>query len=287
VKLTSAHLSSALALAAILCAAFAQRSHTFSNSDVNAIFFFAFALALGAAAIVTRPVAIGTRIDDPPRAVRTGRHISTSLEFSIVAAALLTYFLSNDNEFNSDNVLAWVAGVAIIFYAFWEPQKSWVEWRQWAQARVESARGIGSNGFRVSSRAALLIAIILVGIFFYFHDLDGVPAEMDSDHAEKILDVNDVVDRGLRPIFFERNTGREPLEFYLISMFVELTRHSRRLFSHSRIVRRRGGVRRRRARRDQQMARDDCANGLALSVHTRVHCANVFLFVPRAQEQEP
>jgi hypothetical protein len=48
---------------------------------------------------------------------------------------------------------------------------------------------------------------------------------MDSDHAEKVLDVNDVVNNGLRPIFFERNTGREPLEFYMIAALVEFGEH--------------------------------------------------------------
>ncbi|MCX7840450.1 MAG: glycosyltransferase family 39 protein, partial [Anaerolineae bacterium] len=63
------------------------------------------------------------------------------------------------------------------------------------------------------------------GVVFYYHDLDGTPAEMTSDHAEKLLDVNDVVNGGLRPIFFERNTGREPLQFYLTAAFIKLTEH--------------------------------------------------------------
>jgi uncharacterized membrane protein len=48
---------------------------------------------------------------------------------------------------------------------------------------------------------------------------------MDSDHAEKLLDVNDIVVRGLRPIFFERNTGREPMQFYLTAAYIWATQH--------------------------------------------------------------
>ncbi len=71
----------------------------------------------------------------------------------------------------------------------------------------------------------VLAGILLIGVFFYFYNLDGVPAEMTSDHAEKLLDVNDVVTGGLRPIFFERNTGREPIQFYLTAAFIGATGH--------------------------------------------------------------
>ena len=40
---------------------------------------------------------------------------------------------------------------------------------------------------------------------------------MTSDHAEKLLDVFDILN-GKFSIFFTRNTGREPLQFYLIAL---------------------------------------------------------------------
>jgi hypothetical protein len=43
--------------------------------------------------------------------------------------------------------------------------------------------------------------------------LDEVLGEMFSDHAEKLLDVNDVLN-GKFPVFFIRNTGREFFQFY-------------------------------------------------------------------------
>ncbi len=45
--------------------------------------------------------------------------------------------------------------------------------------------------------------------------------EMFSDHAEKLLDVYDVL-QGHSKIFFERNTGREGLQFHLIAWTVKL-----------------------------------------------------------------
>jgi len=44
---------------------------------------------------------------------------------------------------------------------------------------------------------------------------------MTSDHTEKLLDVADVVD-GLRPVYFPRNGGREPAEFYWLAFLVWL-----------------------------------------------------------------
>jgi hypothetical protein len=52
-----------------------------------------------------------------------------------------------------------------------------------------------------------------VVLFFRFYRLDGLPAEMVSDHAEKLLDVNDVLNGDLN-VFFPRNTGREAFQFY-------------------------------------------------------------------------
>jgi hypothetical protein len=47
----------------------------------------------------------------------------------------------------------------------------------------------------------ILLAIMLLAIFFRVYRLNTVPAETTSDHAEKLLDVRDVLD-GARPIFF-------------------------------------------------------------------------------------
>lgn len=65
----------------------------------------------------------------------------------------------------------------------------------------------------------VLLSITLLGIAFRFYRLDAIPAEMTSDHAEKLLDVRDVLD-GWRPIFFPRNTGREALQFYLTAAII-------------------------------------------------------------------
>jgi hypothetical protein len=67
-----------------------------------------------------------------------------------------------------------------------------------------------------------LLAVTALGAFFRFYLLDAIPAEMTSDHAEKLRDVHDVL-HGWRPIFFPRNTGREGLQFYLTSAIIRFT----------------------------------------------------------------
>lgn len=60
----------------------------------------------------------------------------------------------------------------------------------------------------------LVFFAVLALALFYHYRIDSVPGEMFSDQAEKLLDVQDVLN-GQTSIFFPRNTGREPFQFYL------------------------------------------------------------------------
>ena len=82
---------------------------------------------------------------------------------------------------------------------------------------------LGNWWGKLDKRVLLILAsIMLLGTFFCFYRLQSIPLEMTSDHAEKILDVQDVLD-GSRPIFFRRNTGRELFQFYLTAGIIRLT----------------------------------------------------------------
>ncbi len=59
-----------------------------------------------------------------------------------------------------------------------------------------------------------MVGVALVAVYFRFVQLAQVPGEMFSDHAEKLMDVSDVL-RGQYSIFFPRNTGREAVQMYL------------------------------------------------------------------------
>ncbi len=68
-----------------------------------------------------------------------------------------------------------------------------------------------------SWHALALLGVVALAAFCRLYRLEAVPPEMNSDHVEKLYDVFDILS-GQRPIFFERNTGREPLQFYLIAV---------------------------------------------------------------------
>src|SRR5690606_20871748 len=94
-------------------------------------------------------------------------------------------------------LLPWLAALAFFVLAFADRPAGWRSWH-------------------IDRRTVLAVgAITLLAVFFRAYRLDAIPIEMTSDHAEKLLDVNDVLNNGLRPIFFERNTGREFFQFYL------------------------------------------------------------------------
>ncbi|MEW5721398.1 MAG: hypothetical protein AB1817_22415, partial [Chloroflexota bacterium] len=215
----------ALALAAILFAAAAQNLHVYRQMDPAAIFLFGAAVCVWLFALFSTRAAIGTRLNATAPVEEKPRALSRTFVVSAFALAVLTFLFSTGNEFTPDNVLAWFLSVAVFFYAFWIPGKTWEEWRAWLAARAGSAREILAQGARVSPQIIALLGVTLLGVFFYYHDLDLTPVEMDSDHAEKLLDVNDIVNGGRTPIFFERNTGREPMQFYLTAAFVNLTQH--------------------------------------------------------------
>jgi hypothetical protein len=108
----------------------------------------------------------------------------------------------------------WLASIALFLIAFvYVPDCSINEL---SRAIVTWWRGLDKHVL------LLLMAVMLLALFFRFYRLQDVPLEMTSDHAEKILDIQDVLD-GSRPIFFPRNTGRELFQFYLTAGLIRLT----------------------------------------------------------------
>lgn len=70
-------------------------------------------------------------------------------------------------------------------------------------------------------KTIVVLGIIGAAVFYRAYRLDQVPLNMTSDHAEKLLDVQDVLN-GITPVFFTRNTGREALQFYLTAAIIKI-----------------------------------------------------------------
>lgn len=122
---------------------------------------------------------------------------------------LMAFFLFSGNRYTLINVSLWGTGFLLLFIALWQ----WSEegWRRRLEGWWRQLRGAG---FQVDPWFILLVLVFATAAFFRFYQLGRVPPEMFSDHAEKLLDVADVLSGQFR-IFFPRNTGREGFQMYL------------------------------------------------------------------------
>jgi hypothetical protein len=120
---------------------------------------------------------------------------------------------SATNNFTYFGLVAWLVGLGLVVWALAE----------WGWVRVVWRRLWFDDAFhlRFSRITIAVLAIMLVGAYFRFHDLPTVPLEMTSDHTEKLLDISDIL-HGARPVYLPRNAGREPIEFYWMAMLVSL-----------------------------------------------------------------
>jgi hypothetical protein len=153
-----------------------------------------------------------------PGAVRAGLGV-LSLPLSFLAYRGFAH-----NRFSTPGLLAWFGAIgaySLAVVGFAPVSRLFDRVRHRGRELVETVR---KDGLRLRlSRTGLLLGIITVfGIFFRLYRLPGVPPEMTADHAEKLLDVHDVLN-GARRIFFPRNTGREAMQFYLTAALIRFT----------------------------------------------------------------
>jgi hypothetical protein len=129
-----------------------------------------------------------------------------------VVLGIIAFIAFGNNQFTAVNLLLWILSLVLFIYAFWQsdlsPDTRWTD-------RLKSAwHSFWLDGLRISPWTLLVIAAFALTIFFRFYLLEQVPGEMFSDHAEKLMDVSDVLN-GEHRIFFPRNTGREAFQMYL------------------------------------------------------------------------
>ena len=118
-----------------------------------------------------------------------------------VVFAVLAWVHSAGGTYRLPGVAAWLAA-AVCWVLAWRSRRP-----------AEPAVVPPLEKRRRSTLVAALLGVLLLGAGFLFYRLSETPANPTSDHAEKLLDVRDLVN-GERPIFFIRNTGREPFQFY-------------------------------------------------------------------------
>ena len=142
-----------------------------------------------------------------------------------------TFLLAGGNRFTPLNVTTWVLSVFTFVAATWLSARpsavngSWLARLgavPYAFGFKTNRRGSPSTGVTVPWVGIAVVALCVAGFAVLFWRIADIPREMTSDHAEKLLDAQDVLD-GTYRIFFPRNTGREALQFYLIAAMAPLT----------------------------------------------------------------
>ncbi len=114
-----------------------------------------------------------------------------------IVLSIIAFLNFSGNRFTITNLILLTLSVAFLIWAFWVPEK-------------------GRLSIKISPWTGVIVGVFILAGFFRFYHLGQVPPEMNSDHAEKILDVMRVLD-GQTMIFFPTNGGREALQFYLVA----------------------------------------------------------------------
>ena len=119
-----------------------------------------------------------------------------------LALAAFSWTRTAAGRFELLGTAAWLVAMVLWFWA----------WSQHEGPKASVPEPAAPRGRRVATGLALL-AILAIGAFFRFHLLSEIPPHPGSDHAEDLLNIEDLA-RGERPVFFPRNTGQAPLPFY-------------------------------------------------------------------------
>ncbi|MHC1740499.1 MAG: ArnT family glycosyltransferase [Anaerolineaceae bacterium] len=185
-------------------------------NSTAAILLYAASLGLVILAILKQDWLIVDSLSVETTAMGTGARKVPLLIF--IPVALLAFYLLKDNQFNSLNVFLWLAAIMLALAALWQPTNKFdlrkVFQKVWAYLRAPFLN------FHLTPWNLLVIAVFALAAFFHLSQLASVPLEMTSDHAEKLRDINDILN-GNYSIFMPRNGGREPIQFYLSAALIK------------------------------------------------------------------
>jgi len=146
------------------------------------------------------------------------RFLRSSIAFIVsLVLALIAFVAFAGNRFTTFNLTVWFMAILTMIFAFWHPDTRNLNWIR--KARDFMACSQWSISFNRSF--LLILAVVVLVLFFRIYHLSEVPSQMVSDQAEKLWDVGDVLN-GKTAIFFERNTGREFFQFYLTAVIILL-----------------------------------------------------------------
>ena len=155
---------------------------------------------------------------DAHEASQDTRFLQSSMAFIVSLAFSLIAFVSFEgNRFTIFNLVVWFIAILTMIRAFWRPGANNLNW----VGDVKDFMFRSRWNISLDRSTLLVLAVLGLALFFRIYRLSDVPSQMVSDHAEKLLDVGDVLN-GKTSIFFLRNTGREFFQFYLTAAIILL-----------------------------------------------------------------
>lgn len=128
--------------------------------------------------------------------------------------SLLALRFNTENQFTFVGFWSWAISIGLWVGALAPSTSGW-------QAVRDRWSRISRFNWRKSWTFAALIVIMLLAASMRLTHVAEVPPEMTSDHVEKILDSQRVLD-GSREIFFPNNGGREAFQMYAMALFSQL-----------------------------------------------------------------
>lgn len=152
------------------------------------------------------------KVEPPPRTPFTGLHpVRVFLALGGLFASFLALRFTSNNQFTTFGFWVWLLSIGLWVAAF-APAGWGLKWLREFRPQWQ---------LRGNWTFWALVLIMLLGASFRLTDLPNNPPEMTSDHVEKILDAQAVLN-GTHQIFFPNNGGREGFQFYAMALFSQL-----------------------------------------------------------------
>jgi hypothetical protein len=118
----------------------------------------------------------------------------------VLPSSVVAFLAASGNTHRWWGVVAWILALTLPVLTCWERSPG-----RWF--------GVSRGGWRPDLITLAVAGFVLCAVWFRFWQLDALPPEMNIDHVANLVDVHEL-ELGQRPIFFERNNGRESFVFY-------------------------------------------------------------------------
>ncbi len=146
------------------------------------------------------------------------KFLRSSLAFIVsLAFSLFAFITFGSGLFTLFNLTIWLIAIFTMIRAYWNTNADHVNWFSTVKNFLSRAKW----NIPFDRWTLLVVAVCGLVLFFRAHSLADIPSQGTSDHAEKLLDVSDVLN-GQTYTFFPRNTGREFFQFYLTAGIILL-----------------------------------------------------------------